>query len=459
MRPIARGWRAAALTAAGVLAVTGLQASPSAAAFDDPGSITSVTTDASSGQLVLKWASSGVNTDYFLLQTAHTSFSEGSRGRNATTFKIPGGGSVRQFALTDTHFAQAGAAVTTGRHLYFRMSAVNETTSGLRTRAFPYLRAMMPPGLAAKRTGTALRAATFNVRTARATTDKRHWVVRKAAVAAEIKASLADVVAIQEMSPGRQDGRNGSTLKVGRQTTSLLTELKKIGLGHFKLVRTTSYRKSGTKHGSQGARILYNSKRFELLSNCPEKTGKKYYNASCTIQMPIMSNDSETRRRKAAYAAFEDRGTGKRFYFVSAHLDQRHSTSATVERRYNQLRNNQMRTVLTKIEQINSRNRAVIFGGDINSFQNNFIGDAPHDALVEYGYYDTVAATKRINLAFPTVNHYKTYLPQSTVGMGTRIDVVMVQGAQGAHLYWNKLKDPDSKRPSDHNLVAADIVL
>ena len=450
--------RLAALTAALALTGAGLVAAPPAAtAVAEPGAITVLESAPNSDGILLNWRASGANTDYFLIKTGLTSFSVGGAGRYSTTIKVSA--SARSYRLNELDLARAGAAVGTGRQLYYRLFAVNQEGTGSRERAFPVLRAAMPPGLAAKSVGTVVRAATFNVRTAKATWDKRHWVKRRGLVAAEIKASKADIVMIQEMSPGRQDGKDGSTAKVGRQTTSLLTELKKIGMGHFKLVRETQYKKPNTKHGTQGTRILYNTRKYELLSRCPEKTGKKNWNPACSITLPIIKGESEKNRRKAAYAAFEARATGKRFYAVSVHLDHRHSKSLATERTYNALRDAQTKTILDRMDELNTQNRPVIFGGDINSWQNNAVGNAPQDRLIANGYYDTVAAVQRINLDFPTINHYKTVLPRSSVGVATRIDVLMVQGSQGANLWWNMTKEVDAARPSDHNLIAADIVL
>ncbi len=450
--------RIAAVCTALVLAFTGLLAvPPSATAAAYPGAITALTSRPDGDGILVTWQAAGLNTDYFLIKTGLTSFSVGGTGPYSTTIRVPA--SARSYRLHELDLANAGAAVGTGRQLYYRLFAVNQDGSTTLSRAFPSLRAAMPPGLAAKSKGTVVRAATFNVRTAKATWDKRHWVKRKGQVAAEIKASGADIVAIQEMSPGRQDGRDGSTKKVGRQTTSLVTEMKKIGLGHFKLVRETQYKKPGTVHGTQGTRILYNTRKYTLLSNCPEKTGKKNWNPACSIDLPIMKGDSGKAKRKAAYAAFEARSTGKRFYMVSAHLDQRHSKSAAVETKYNALRDAQAKTIIDRMDSLNTRNRPIIFGGDINSWQNNFVGNAPHDRLIANGYYDTVAAVQRINLDFPTINHYHTVLARSSVGIATRIDVLMVQGSQGANLWINMTKERDSARPSDHNLIAADIVL
>ena len=313
----------AALSAAVFGAATLLIAPPSASAVADPDAITALSSEPNGDGVLVRWQSRGSNTDYYLLKTGLTSFSAASSGRFPTTIRVSA--LARSYRLNELDLARAGAAVGTGRQVYYRLYAVNQEGSSSKSRAYPAIRAALPPGLAAKKVGTVVRAATFNVRTAKATWDKRHWMKRKALVAAEIKASKADVVAIQEMSPGRQDGKDGSTKKVGRQTTSLLTELKKIGMGHFKLVRETQYKKPGTIHGTQGTRILYNTRKYELLSKCPEKTGKKYWNPACSIDLPIMKGDSGKAKRKAAYAAFEDKFTGKRFYMVSAHLDQRHS--------------------------------------------------------------------------------------------------------------------------------------
>ena len=144
---------------------------------------------------------------------------------------------------------------------------------------------------------------------------------------------------------------------------------------------------------------------------------------------------------------------------VSAHLDQRHSSSKTKEARYDKLRGDQVATILKKINSINTQKLPVVFGGDINSWQNNRVGHAPHDRLVADGYYDTAAAIRHVNLAYSTINHYDRVLKPKSSGFGTRIDVVMVKGSRGSSLFENKMEITDSTRPSDHNLVLADIVL
>ena len=72
------------------------------------------------------------------------------------------------------------------------------------------------------------------------------------------------------MGPDRADGKAGSTTGTVRQTTSLLDSLPKIDADDYKLVRTTPYVKAGTTHGSQGTRILNDSNKLTLVSDCPE---------------------------------------------------------------------------------------------------------------------------------------------------------------------------------------------
>ena len=458
--------RAAAMVVSVVLMLGLLPSLPATAAPAMPSRISSVSAQPGPqpGEVTFRWSGAGQNTRYYLLETGLTSFSPSRysslprHGRSATYFRISP--LTRSFTLTAAQTAAAGAGLGTGRHLYYRIFAVNESGSSTATRAYPSLGAVMPRGLAANAVGTPVRMATFNVRTARARSDKRHWQVRAASVAREIAQQSPGVVAIQELSPGRVDGKNGSTLKVGRQTTSLTDELAKIGAGRYKLVRSTFYVKSGTKFNTQGARILYDSELFSLSARqCPEKTGKKYYNGSCTVTLPLLKGDSENLRRKAAFAMLTSRATGKSFYVVSAHLDPRHSSSASTEARYNDLRGAQVRAILAKVDAENSRGLPVLFGADINSWQNNRVGDAPHEALVAAGYYDGVAAIQHVNLAYPTVNHYRPVLKPKPSGFGTRIDVVMVRGARGSNLYHNVLRPEEAARPADHNLVLADLVL
>lgn len=460
--------RLVALSLSAVLAGTLVSASESAQAVTKPSSVSGVsaTAGAKPGEAVFRWSSAGSHTDYFVLETALTAFSTSSssslprHGRNAKAFTISA--SARSWTMSAAQSKEAGAGVGSGNYLYYRLYAVNKEGSKVATKAYPNLRAVMPQSVGTKRSGkgTDLRVATFNVRTVKATKDKRSWLKRVDDVANEILASRAGVVLLQEISPGRADGKGGSTAKVGRQTTTLLDHLKRQGGSQYdyQMNRTTLLVKTGQKRGTQGGRVLYDNKRYKLLSSCPEKTGKSSYNASCSFKLPILSSDSESKRRRGSYALLENRSTGKKFWAVSAHLDERHSSSKTTGPRYERLRGDQARYLVSFINKLNTKNYPVVFGADLNTWQSDKSGYSGHEVFVAAGYYDTAHALTKINPQYNTSNRFATTLGTSNHGYAPHLDVVMVKGAKGGADRWhNMLQNPDPDRPSDHNLVYADV--
>lgn len=441
--------------------ITGLTASaaPAEAALT-PSKINSVSGVAGPGvgQLTISWNQDGRNTSAFKIETGLTSFSKTSTsmprsGRNAKIFTVSK--AKRSVTLSAAQMASAGAGVETAHHLYFRVFAVNGTA----VRAYPYLQAKMPLAVTPKAGGTAIRVGSYNVRTARASSDARSWLSRAPDVARQIRDRNPGVVAIQELGPGRADGGTGTTSGGPRQTTSLTSALHSVGAGRYRLVRTTPYVAPGRPHGTQGARILYDVSRYSLLSTCSDTTGTSSYSSSCSLELPGVAGDSPSRQRSAAYAEFRDRRTGKRFWLASVHLDERHSTDLAKERSYDALRGRQMAAVNTKIRNLNSRGDQVVIAGDINSWQNSRGGYAPHDYLVSQGFYDTAAALTRVNTQYSTINHFDTTLQPAAQGFGVRIDVIMVKGAKGSRRFENVTNRVDASRPSDHNLVVSDVVL
>lgn len=450
------------LVAAALLA----PAPPADAATKKPSAIKSVTATpgTSPGTVVFRWSSAGKRTDYFVLETALTAFSKDKKsalptsGRQARTFTISA--RARAWTMSRAQSAAAGAPVGSGNHLYFRLTAVNKVGKKTYTKAYPYLRTAQPRGLPVSTTGTAVRVATFNLLTAQLGTGNHAWLSRSDAAARDILSSGSGLVLLQEASPGRADGRNAAIGTVGRQTTTLVDQLRRRGGSayDYAMVRTTSYQNFALPSGTQGTRILYDRKRFTLLSSCPEYTGGASYHSACSFTLPIAAGDGEAKRRRAAYALFESRATGQRFWAVSAHLDERHSTSKTAAARYNSLRAAQSRTIVALANKVNTARYPVILGADLNTWQNDKPGYAGHDVLVAAGYRDAKAAATRVNLAYSTVNEFKTTVPRQSSGLGSHLDVVMVKGGRGEASRWvNQLKNPNSHRSSDHNLVYADV--
>ena len=175
--------------------------------------------------------------------------------------------------------------------------------------------------------------------------------------------------------------------------------------------------------------------------------------------MPLRASDSATIRRRAAYAVLADRASGKRFFVVSAHLDARHSTNTTTEHSYEALRASQAKAVLARVNQLNTAHLPVVLAGDLNTWQNNKAGYGAHDALIASGYYDTAAALTQVNVRYTTLNAFARTILANASGWGARLDVITVKGVTGAARFENVMKVTDTNRPSDHNMVVADIRL
>ncbi|GAA1853697.1 endonuclease/exonuclease/phosphatase family protein [Microlunatus capsulatus] len=447
-------------TTAALALVGGLLATAPAEAAATPSAITSVkaTPGPGAGQVTFRWSTAGKNTAAFKLETGLTSFSKSrssslpTSGRNAKVFTISG--KSRSWTMSAAQASAAGASVASANHLYFRLSAVN----GSATRAYPRLQAVLPKAAAPKAAGSPLRMGSFNIRSAKVDGGPR-WLSRATDVAREIRDQNPGIVAIQELSPGRADGKNKSTTGSVRQTTSLVNAMRSVGAPKYRLVRETPYVKPGVSHGSQGTRILYDTSRYTLISRCAEKTGNRNYSTSCSLDLPKLAGDGRNAIRSAAYARFQDRRTGAKLWVASVHLDARHSGSLAKERVYEDLRARQIKTVTARLAQVNTTGDRVVLAGDINSWQNNKGGYRAHDHLVGAGFFDGANAQSKVNLQYSTINHFDTRLSPGANGFGSRIDVIMVKGSRGSKRFVNVMRPVDSSRPSDHNMIVSDLVL
>ncbi|MDQ2625103.1 MAG: hypothetical protein M3Y20_08100 [Actinomycetota bacterium] len=266
---------------------------------------------------------------------------------------------------------------------------------------------------------------------------KRGFNSRLGRIATSIVSRKIGVVGLQELSPGA---------KGKRPTDRLVRALRRAG-GTYAMVRTSPYFPAGTKKvGSQGARIVYDSSRYALVSSCPNSTGNRQYSSSCAIEMP--PGPGEKHGRMAAIAQFRDRATGARFWFVSVHL----TPLAGVKR--DRLRTRQVKHVVSQIEKRNVAKLPIVLVGDLNTWRNRSTGRNAHDFLAKRGFVDSFTAKKRKNAKFSTYNQWG-----KRVKKGARLDYVLVKNGAGVLRYRNVMKRVDAKRPSDHNLVIGDVRL
>jgi endonuclease/exonuclease/phosphatase family metal-dependent hydrolase len=447
---------AVAATAVALGSLVAVAAPSQASGVATPSPFTAVTAvpGPGPGEVTFTWSHNGASTTSYVVETALSLFASGQHGRGAHTFTFPAGQSSA--TLTAAQTAAAGASASSANHLYYRFEAVDSTSGGTAVRWWPYQQsvAVQPDDVAA--TGTPIRVASYNVRSA-AIHDSHTWLKRAPLVAKTIISRDPGIVTLAELGPGRADGVSGPSAGHTRQTTSLLNSLKAQGVSKYSLVRTTSY--TNKTEGSQGTRILYDRSRYHLISNCPQTTNGHSYSSSCTILMPMRASDPSTTRSRAAFAEFSDIATGQKFIVVSVHLDSRHSSTASTERSLDALRGNQIATVIAAVTKINPHQLPVILAGDLNSWQYNVQGFRAHDALVKAGYYDDAAAQTQINVRYSTFNGFAKTMSLNSSGWNARLDVISAKGLTGAVQWENVMKTVDSNRASDHNMIVADLLL
>lgn len=451
---------AVALTSAALYLSGVATAPPADAAVVVPDAITAVAVSATTpGTFTVTWTQSGRNTTGFRLETGLNPFSKTNTtmpytGRHSHVFSIAR--TARSFTLGATELLAAGGSFGSGNVVYFRLFAVDTVGTTTQTRAYAYLQAGLPkPG---NYRGGQIRFATFNMLTATAAAPAQPWSVRVQKVAGLIHYYSPSVLSAQELNVGRADGKGGSLNGTPRQTESLLTELGRIGDSRYKLVRTTAYTTPDDAVDTQGERILYDSNRVRLDSSCSDTTGTHAYSTSCSVRLPIRSNDPNNVTRFAGLAQFTDKATGKQFVFVSVHLDHRHTGTAADQTSFDKLRAAQAQKVLTAVAAMNPKHLPVVIGGDMNSWQNDRYGDSSHDLLVSNGFTDSYVATHVYNGQYGTFNNLAATAPLGVNNYGTRLDKIMTKGFHGASQWNNVTRLEGGIRASDHDLVTSDLV-
>lgn len=382
------------------------------------------------GETTIKWKTHARHTDFYRITTALTPFgsrSTSSVGRNSATFIVKNA-HRRSFTLTRAQTRAAGAGLPTGRRLFFRIKAVNRAGTSSSARSYPHLRHATIAGRGSRRSGTRLRYAEYNVRVKASDLAGHPWRRRQHLVARRIARAHPAVVGLQELIPAMWTGQDGGI--------GLKKALRRTGVGDYRLTRRTAY----FRQAPQDTRILYDATQVKMTSSCRQSV------PSCYLSLP-----DPLHREVAAYARFKDRASGQPFYFVSAHL------SAGNDAITDALRGRQAEAINGGIRAVNRRNLPVVFATDANSSQTSKGVDAPHAALLRAGWYNTIAASKTVNVQYNSVNNYRLPEQPSAYGFGSMYDSIMTLNMPGADLF--KQVVTGAPGPSDHNLVFAGIRL
>jgi endonuclease/exonuclease/phosphatase family metal-dependent hydrolase len=381
------------------------------------------------GSTTFRWRTSGRYTDQFRITTALTRFGgrgQPRTGRHSMTWVVDG--SRRSLTLSAAQTAAAGAALGTGRHLFFRIKAVNIGGSSSLSRPYRHLVHTSVRGQGSTMGGSRLRYAEYNVRVQAADIPGHHWRSRQRAVARMIARANPTVIGVQELMPNMWTHQAGGI--------GLRAQLRRIGAGKYHITRSTAY----FSRSGQDTRILYDSTRVRMTSSCPQTR------PSCYISLPDGKH-----RHVAAYARFQDLASGQQFYFVSAHLSP--GNNATTDA----LRGRQAQAMSDGIKAVDREGLPVVFASDANSGQLSAGVDAPHVALLNAGWYDTEAAAQTVNVQYNSVNAYKLPQRPSPYGFGCVYDTISTLGMPGADLFKEVLTGTPGA--SDHNLTYADVRL
>ncbi|WP_029068354.1 endonuclease/exonuclease/phosphatase family protein [Jonesia quinghaiensis] len=400
---------------------------------------------ASGGRVAITWEHNGVRTTSQRLHLAAATFAPGSKGPHHRVIELPA--TARSYTLTAGELRSIRSAIGTARDFRFRLEAINTDSTGSTSKFSPLGYGIAGQPLSKKPTqATTLTVASYNITGAGTGGEEKPWAKRRTAVAQEVVNSKAGIVAVQEALT-KKTSKKSKTGQINQFLSSVRSvQRKKDRSVNWKMVRTTRYVRPGINGGNDGARILYDANRYKLISTCKQTTKKKKYSTSCAIKLPRIGIDRY--QRYAAIAQFKDRKTGKRFWFVSAHLEHRWGA------KYDKNRAAQMATILKRIDKVNSAGRPVILAGDLNSSTKRTQNFSTLNKVYSAGFIDTATAPRRTGLNYNTYNNWRTQKADSS-GYATRIDFVFARGAAVyASSYSNRV---NGYRASDHNLVKATV--
>ncbi|MDR1768038.1 MAG: endonuclease/exonuclease/phosphatase family protein [Propionibacteriaceae bacterium] len=314
---------------------------------------------------------------------------------------------------------------------------------------------------------TDLRVGSYNVNCATCTStspDFNPWATRRTLVAANILAADLDVIGVQEATQGQLvvDGKKSGVSQYEDLVNLLGSPWKVSVKARYNCVRSTTPTDWDScvpkdRGASGGARILYRSDRLTKIA----AGSKKLSEAS-----------PELTDRFLAWAVFEQKSTGKRFFFATTHLEPLKDTGKS--RKYYNTRVKQAKEIVAEIKAKNTDNLPVVMTGDLNSYNWSVPDNGPYKVLIGDGFADPLGnsargqaisptAKVRLNANFDSFNNYERVARQRVTDNGVYLDYILTK--QATVLEWQTVVKVDQSGkftgviPSDHNLVRATLKL
>lgn len=304
-------------------------------------------------------------------------------------------------------------------------------------------------------TSASVRVASFNVGSAFASGPS--WKSRVSTVVSTIKGQSPDVVGFQEASQGRLDPDVSYA-----QFDDLIDRLG----SPYRLTNTHRYNCTNsitTKDcvkkdlgASGGTRIAYNSDVLDL-----ESQGSKL----------LSKATSSAADRFTAWAIFQHKASGKRFFFTSVHLEPGSTTTI-----FN-LRKKQTGEVVALIKAKNPDKLPTYVVGDFNSGKWAEPSNAPYDLMVQADYVDPLGNTyrstqvaaagiadSRVRANCDSFNGYKSKANCVSYAAANYLDYIWVSKGVKVPEWETVLKIDGNQNfvgtiPSDHNMLRATTTL
>ncbi|MDR1430637.1 MAG: endonuclease/exonuclease/phosphatase family protein [Propionibacteriaceae bacterium] len=300
--------------------------------------------------------------------------------------------------------------------------------------------------------------------------NEHTWYKRRGVLVSAVLRQSPDVIGFQEASPKLLRDKTGSRAKRhgGRkQELSQFEDLARRLGDPYRLTNANRHNcvnpktKAHCVHknngASKGVRIIYNSKTLKLIRQGAKK-------------LPTGPGASPP-RRYMAWAVFEQKQTGRQFFFADAHLDNGKDRDAGHPLMKSRVA--QAKAVVAEIKARNTDGLPAFLVGDFNSSKSFSPANGPYDVFLKAGWADplgnywksssrTSGATveHRINTEYSSWNGFKRKAPKTSNVNGSYLDYLLMPKGTRV-LEWETVVDVDAKGdfrgiiPSDHNMIRA----
>lgn len=367
-------------------------------------------------------------------------------------------------SVTSTTTTRTLTGLTANTRYYFKVAVIDPTNtyrfSPYTASPFPSARTTaLPPTPSAD-----LHVGSFNIYGAnndsKATGEAKTWAERKPGVVADIIGEKADVVGLQEANQSTIYNLPGGV----NQFTDLRNGLNAAGQP-YELANTNGYNcaKPSTSSNcsyvdqgaSNGTRIIYNTATVSLVGQ-----GSFRY-----------TKQTSSTHRYFAWATFQHKSTGNRFFFATTHLQPGDAVA----------REAQWKELIAKVKSLNTTNLPVIITGDFNTSKFSSPAATMLPTMKSAGFLDVLNQTygdstptsppaeKLTNAWINSFNDFRrdiTPYSYSTARtkVGNSIDWVFTTAMRVRELKVVIDFDPATLRvigviPSDHNMIRATVVL